>query len=105
MLALEALKPSAMFPWLSDAMLPIQRQYLVSEVGRLLFSRWRILLLPRKRYEMVWVARWWRNDAIQVGRQEEWVARVADNPWSLSGGSAIACQHLRPIKHKRLRSE
>src|SRR5262245_33948818 len=68
--------------------------------GQRLFVRWSILL-HGKLYKMVRVARWWRQDAIQVRRQEE--VLVISAPWSLNGGSGIAYQHLGPIKHKSLR--
>src|SRR6266404_1352918 len=53
---------------------------------------------------MVWVAWFWRQDTFQVGRQEGFPVLAANNPFSLSGGSGIAYDHLRPIKYKRLRT-
>src|SRR4029077_10451270 len=55
--------------------------------------------------EMVWIAYWWRNNAIQIRWQEIFFTAAATNPPRLRCGSRIADQHLDPIKHKRLRPE
>ena len=71
-----------------------------------LFFRDTILLL-RNCYEMVWLTGWWRKNTIQSRKAGTWssLLRQANKSWSLNGGSGIAYQHLRPIKHKRLRPD